>query len=129
MGLPGIGIMFGNLVASPYTVADEENTSFLTLFSVMALRRLIAPPTFTRQYSRGIFDDSPTALSEAKCITDLIGYFLKRALRLSKSVISIFSKRILRPHICSILLIASWFELWKLSITRGSSPCSTSSIT
>lgn len=44
----GIGIMLGKRVASPYTVAEDEKTMFVTLCLVMARRREILPPTFTR---------------------------------------------------------------------------------
>ena len=44
----GIGIMFSNRVASPYTVAEDENTMLVTLCFFMELRSEMVPPTFTR---------------------------------------------------------------------------------
>lgn len=44
----GMGIMSGCLDASPYTVADEENTMLGTLCFSMQRRRVMVPPTLTR---------------------------------------------------------------------------------
>lgn len=43
----GIGIMFSNLVASPYTVAELEKTMFVTLCFFMLRSKHNVPYTFT----------------------------------------------------------------------------------
>ena len=43
----GMGIMLGKRVASPYTVADDENTMFVTSCAFMLYSRFSVPATFT----------------------------------------------------------------------------------
>jgi len=45
---PGMGIMSGKRVASPYTVAEDENTKVFTPASSIAFNKFTVPPILTR---------------------------------------------------------------------------------